>query len=75
MERSEIRVGIDTSRSFPDFAALHPGYLLDGSPKSKPPFPIEDGIGVFTHQSGETLVYVRINDHNIQKLDQLLPWN
>ena len=28
MERSEIRVSIDAARSFPDFAALHPGYLL-----------------------------------------------
>jgi hypothetical protein len=27
MERSEIRVGIDAARSFPDFAALHPGYV------------------------------------------------
>jgi hypothetical protein len=28
MERSEIRVGIDAARSFPEFAALDPGYLL-----------------------------------------------
>jgi hypothetical protein len=28
MERSEIRVSIDAARSFLDFAALHPGYLL-----------------------------------------------
>jgi hypothetical protein len=28
MERSEIRVSIDAARLFPDFAALHPGYLL-----------------------------------------------
>jgi hypothetical protein len=28
MERSEIRVSIDAAQSFPDFAALHPGYLL-----------------------------------------------
>jgi len=28
MERSEIRAGIDAARSFPDFAAFHPGYLL-----------------------------------------------
>jgi hypothetical protein len=28
MERSEIRVSIDAARSLPDFAVLHPGYLL-----------------------------------------------
>jgi len=27
MERSEIQVNISAARSFPDFAALHPGYL------------------------------------------------
>jgi hypothetical protein len=32
--------------------------VLDGSPKTKPPFPAEDGIGVFPHQSSETPVYV-----------------
>jgi hypothetical protein len=30
MERSEIWVGIDAARSFPDFASFHPGYLLSG---------------------------------------------
>jgi hypothetical protein len=47
MERSEIRDSIDPARSFADFAALHPGYLLtskfklvetpivDGGTKSK----------------------------------------
>jgi hypothetical protein len=28
MERSEIRVGVDAAQSFPDFAALNPGYLF-----------------------------------------------
>jgi hypothetical protein len=32
--------------------------VLDGSPKTTPPFPVEDGIGVFKHQSSETPVYV-----------------
>lgn len=32
--------------------------VLDGSPKSKPPFPVEDGITVFIHQSTETPIYV-----------------
>lgn len=32
--------------------------VLDGSPKSKPPFPVEDGITFFVHQSSETPVYV-----------------
>ena len=32
--------------------------VLDGSPKSKPPFPVEDGITFFVHQSSETPIYV-----------------
>jgi hypothetical protein len=27
-------------------------------PKARPPFPVEDGIGVFVHQSSETPIYV-----------------
>ncbi len=32
--------------------------VLDCSPKTETAFPIEDGIGVFVHQSTETPVYV-----------------
>jgi hypothetical protein len=32
--------------------------VLDCSPKAQPPFPVEDGIGVFAHQSSETPIYV-----------------
>jgi hypothetical protein len=32
--------------------------VLDCSPKRVPPFPVEDGIGVFVHQSGDTPIYV-----------------
>jgi hypothetical protein len=32
--------------------------VLDCSPKTKPAFPMEDGIGVFVHRSTETPVYV-----------------
>ncbi len=32
--------------------------VLDGSPKVKPPFPVEDGIGVFVHRTSETPIYV-----------------
>jgi hypothetical protein len=32
--------------------------VLDGSPKLKPPFPVEDGFTVFIHQTTETPVYV-----------------
>jgi hypothetical protein len=32
--------------------------VLDGSPKSKPPLPVEDGISVFVHQLSDTPVYV-----------------
>lgn len=32
--------------------------VLDGSPKSKPPLPVEDGISVFIHQPSGTPVYV-----------------
>jgi hypothetical protein len=32
--------------------------VLDCSPKAQPPFPVEDGIGVFIHQSTDTPVYV-----------------
>src|ERR1700733_9826011 len=43
MERSEIRGGDEADRSFPDYAALHPGYRLraerdrDGCRKKPPP--------------------------------------
>jgi hypothetical protein len=32
--------------------------VLDGSPKTQPAFPVEDGIGVFVHQTSETPIYV-----------------
>jgi len=32
--------------------------VLDCSPKTQPPFPVEDGIGVFVHRSSETPIYV-----------------
>ena len=32
--------------------------VLDGSPKTKTAFPMEDGIGVFVHRTSETPVYV-----------------
>jgi hypothetical protein len=32
--------------------------VLDCSPKTQPPFPVEDGIGVYVHRSTETPVYV-----------------
>jgi hypothetical protein len=32
--------------------------VLDCSPKTQPPFPVEDGIGVFAHRSSDTPVYV-----------------
>lgn len=32
--------------------------VLDCSPKKVPPFPVEDGIGVFIHQVSETPIYV-----------------
>jgi hypothetical protein len=32
--------------------------VLDGSPKTEPAFPVEDGIGVFIHKSSDTPIYV-----------------
>jgi hypothetical protein len=32
--------------------------VLDCSAKTQPAFPVQDGIGVFTHQQGETAVFV-----------------
>lgn len=32
--------------------------VLDSSPKKVPPFPVEDGIGFFVHQTSDTPIYV-----------------